>query len=316
LQAQSSYLKSSYSIAMRSAPLLPALLLLLLLPAVSRGGDVRGDLLRLINAARQRAGAPPIRLSLELTRAAQEHAAEVAARGSLKLRAGSTEAMRERLKRAGYLAHAWTESLASNSGNPETVLRDFRQDDPEGWSQLLKPEFQDLGIGLDRMLGAPLYTFLFAEPQADYFAHRTAGLRDLARVRAEMLERVNAARRKASAPLLRPNPQLDEAAQRHAEDMLTRGYFAHESPEGTTVRERARAAGYDWGVIGENIAEGQFSVADVMETWMRSPPHRRNILDPDFNELGVGLALGRQGEGWQVEWVQTFGLKRKRPHPS
>ena len=76
------------------------------------GGDPRGELLRLINAERQRAGAPPLRLSPELTRAAQAHAAEVAARGSLKLRAGSTEEMRERLKRAGYQAHAWTESLA------------------------------------------------------------------------------------------------------------------------------------------------------------------------------------------------------------
>jgi uncharacterized protein YkwD len=294
---------------MRSVRLFPALLLLLLLPGESQGGDTRGDFLRLINAARARAGAPPIRLSAELTRAAQEHAAEVAARGSLKLRAGSTEEMRERLKRAGYLAHAWTESLASNSGDPETVLRDLRSGDPESYRNLMKPEFQDLGIGLGRLGGAPLYTFLFAEPQADYFARRTAGLHDLRRVQAEMLAAVNAERRKAGASPLRPNSRLDQAAQRHAEDMLRRAYFAHESPEGRTVRERSHGAGYDWRAIGENIAEGQLSVAEVMDTWMHSPGHRRNILDRDFKELGVGLALGRQGEGWQLEWVQTFGAK-------
>ncbi|HEY2292131.1 MAG TPA: CAP domain-containing protein, partial [Thermoanaerobaculia bacterium] len=79
---------------------------------------------------------------------------------------------------------------------------------------------------------------------------------------------------------------------------------------GETVRERARAAGYDWRAIGENIAEGQLSVDEVMSTWMHSPPHRKNILDRDFKELGVGLALGRSGNEWQVEWVQTFGTKR------
>ena len=137
---------------------------------------------------------------------------------------------------------------------------------------------------------------------------RTAGLRDLARVRAAMLARGQrrAAEGRRACPCA-PNPELDQAAQRHAEDMLARHYFAHESPEGETVRERARAAGYDWRAIGENIAEGQLSVDEVMDTWMHSPPHRRNILDRDFKELGVGLALGKSGGGWQVEWVQTFG---------
>jgi uncharacterized protein YkwD len=92
--------------------------------------------------------------------------------------------------------------------------------------------------------------------------------------------------------------------------MLARHYVAHESPEGKTVRERASAAGYDWRAIGENIAEGQLSVSEVMDTWMHSPGHRRNILDPNYRELGVGLALGRSGDGWQVEWVQTFGARR------
>jgi uncharacterized protein YkwD len=282
---------------MRS-PLLLLLLLFLASPSAAQS-DPRSELLRRINAERQRAGSPPLRLSPELTRAAQAHAAEVAARGSLKLRAGSTEEMRERLKRAGYQAHAWTESLAATSGGLESVLRDFRQGDPETWRKLLDPEYRDLGIGFDKVGRTPLYTFLFAVPQADYFARRTAGLHDLGRVRAAMLESVNAERKKAGAPPLSPNARLDRAAQRHAEDMLARAYFAHRSPEGKTVRERSR--------------EGQFTVAEVMDTWTHSPGHRRNILDPGFRELGVGLALGRSGSregGWQVEWVQAFGTRR------
>jgi uncharacterized protein YkwD len=295
---------------MRSLPFLLLLALGLALRSSAAGDDPRGEILRLVNAERQRAGAPPLRLSPELTRAAQAHAAEIAARGSLKLRAGSTEEMRERLKRAGYEAHAWTESLASNSGGPQAVLRQVRQGDPESWRVLLAPESRDLGVGLDRVEGQPLYALLVAEPAADWFARSTAGLRDPGRVRAEILAAVDAERKKGGVPPLRPNSRLDQAAQRHAQDMLARHYFAHESPEGHTVRERARDAGYDWRAIGENIAEGQLSVQEVMDTWMHSPPHRRNILDRDFRELGVGLALGRSGNGWQVEWVQTFGTKR------
>jgi hypothetical protein len=198
----------------------------------------------------------------------------------------------------------------SGSGDLADVLRDIRQGDPETWRKLLAPESRDLGAGVARLGRTPLYTLLVAEPEGDWFASGTAGIRDPGRVRAEMLAKVNAERKKAGVPPLRPNARLDQAAQRHAQDMLARHYFAHESPEGETVRERSRAAGYDWRAIGENIAEGQLTVDEVMDTWMHSPPHRRNLLARDFKELGAGLALGRSGGGWQVEWVQVFGTRQ------
>jgi uncharacterized protein YkwD len=294
---------------MRSALLLLTSLLLVLPATGSSQGDPRQELLRLINAERQRVGAPPLRLSEPLTRAAEEHAAQISRRGSLQT--GSTGDMRERLKRVGYQAHAWTESLATSHGDPATVLRNWRQGDSGGYRDLLGSEVRDLGIGLDRLRGTPLYVFLYAVPEGDWFARGTSGVRDLDRVRAEMLARVNAARKKAGAQPLRSNGKLDLAAQRHAEDMLARSYFAHASPEKKTVRDRASAAGYDWRRIGENIAEGQFSVDEVMDTWMNSPGHRKNILDPDFRELGVGLALGRSGGGrHRIVWAQAFGTKR------
>ncbi len=295
---------------MRSAAAFALLLLAFPFALSAAPADPRSELLRLVNTERQRAGALPLRLSILLARAAQEHATEVARRGSLKLRAGSTDGMRERLKRLGYPAHAWTESLATDDGDPAAVLRDWRRNDPETYRKLLSAEYRDLGIGVDRMERTPLYTFLYAVPEGDWFAGATAGLHDLGRVRAEMLARVNAERKKAGVPPLKSNSRLDVAAQHHAADMLSRAYFAHQSPEGKTVRERAAAAGYDWRSIGENIAEGQLTVSEVMDTWMHSPGHRRNILDPGFRELGVGLALGRSGDVYQMEWAQTFGTRR------
>lgn len=292
--------------AMRA--LLP-LCALLLVSAVleSSPSDPRPEFLQLINADRAKVGAPPLRLSEPLTRAAQEQAAEIARKGSLKT--GSTEQMRQRLKRVGYQPHSWTENLATSPGDPETVLRNWRRGDAAGYRELLASDVRDLGLGLNRLRGAPLYVFLFAVPEGDWFARGTAGVRDPERVRAEMLARVNAQRKKAGAPPLRSNTRLDLAAQRHAEDMLARNFFAHASPEGKTVRDRAQAAGYDWRMVGENIAEGQLSVDEVMDTWMHSPGHRKNILDPGFKELGVGLALGQSGGRYRIVWAQAFGTK-------
>lgn len=296
----------------RTAPFL-ALSLLLLTPwlAVAQG-DLRSELLRRINEERREAGVPPLRLSEPLTRVAQAQAEEIGRRNSSRLEAGSPEVIHERMKRAGYEAHAWTESVAATPGGVDAVIRNWKRGDSQTFRRLLDPQYRDLGIGLSRVRGTPLYTFLYAIPQGDHFTRQTRGLRDVEQVRAEILAAVNAERKKAGVPPLRSNSLLDKAAQRHAQDMLARGYFAHESPAGKTVRERTREAGYDWRAIGENIAEGQFSAEEVMRTWMNSPGHRRNILAPNFRELGVGLALGRSGSGYRILWAQAFGTARKK----
>lgn len=296
----------------RTVPLLALLLLLPTAGPAAAQDDLRAELLRRINEERREAGAPPLRLSAPLTRVAQGQAEEIGRRNSSRLEAGSPEAINEKMTRAGYDSHAWTESIAATPGGVDAVIRNWQRGDSQTFRRLLDPQYRDLGIGLGRVRGTPLYTFLYAVPQGDYFTRETAGLRNLERVRAGILAEANAQRKKAGAPPLRANSLLDKAAQRHAEDMLARGYFAHESPQKKTVRERAREAGYDWRTVGENIAEGQFTVDEVMRTWMNSPGHRRNILDPDFKELGVGLALGRSGSGYRVLWAQAFGTARKR----
>jgi uncharacterized protein YkwD len=269
---------------------------------------VRRELLRRINDERAKSGTPLLRLVDALNDAAQQHADEVSRQGTLRFATGSEDSMGERIKKLGYDAHAWTESVTATNGDLASVLRSWKSQDNGTYKSLMDDDFRDLGIGVSRLRGTPLYSFLFAVPQSEFFIRATASLRDPARVRAAMLEEVNAARRKAGAPPLRTNPLLEKAAQKHAEDMLARGYFAHESPSGTTVKERSKEAGYDWRTIGENIAEGQLTVDEVMKTWLESPGHRRNILDPGFTEIGIGLALGKGKDGERrVLWVQDFG---------
>jgi len=282
-------------------------------PAAPGPESLRRELLRRLNDERAAAGAPPLRLSPALDRAAQQHVDEVAASGSLRREHRPEQAMEQRLKEAGYDAHQWAENLMSGPASAAQVVAAWRRDDSDGtFRRVLEPVYVDLGIGVGRLAGAPLYSILFAVPQSAAFARETAGLRDRERVNAELLTRINAERRRAGRQPLALDARLDAAAQRHAGDMLARSYFAHRDPDGKTVRDRARAAGFDWSAAGENIADGQQSVKEVVESWMRSAGHRENILDRRFTRTGVGLALGRDpktGE-YRILWVQTFGLPR------
>lgn len=291
--------------------ILPLLLLLALAGAqpVFAQSNVREELVRLINAERSRAGSPPLRLEADLNRAAQGHAEEVARRGSLE--DGSSADVNRHLQKAGYQAHEWTENMTVTGADPGEILNSWRQRNPSTFRDLMRPEYRDLGIGISRLDGTPFYNFLFAVPQADYFQRETSDLRDIDKVRQQMLARVNTVRKEAGLRPVRGNARLDRAAQGHAEDMLARGFFAHESPSGDTVLQRSQAAGYLSRAVGENIAFGQISVAEVMETWMDSPGHRKNILTGVFTELGTGLAFGRDKDGkYQVYWVQNFGTPR------
>jgi uncharacterized protein YkwD len=114
-------------------------------------------------------------------------------------------------------------------------------------------------------------------------------------VEAAVLCRVNAERTARGLVPLRRAGGLETSAQRHAADMVARGYFAHVSPSGGDVEKRARRAGYltaDCYVLGENLARAPGDAASaeaVVAAWMASPGHRSVILDAEFRQAGIGL---------------------------
>jgi uncharacterized protein YkwD len=110
----------------------------------------------------------------------------------------------------------------------------------------------------------------------------------------------NAERADAGCDPLETDRRLTAAAQGHAEDMAANDYFSHTSPDGREFDDRITAEGHP-APGGENIAQGQDSAAEVVSAWMRSPGHRRNILDCDFVSIGVGF------DGRGNQWVQNFG---------
>lgn len=105
------------------------------------------------------------------------------------------------------------------------------------------------------------------------------------------------------------NDVLAVAAQLHAEDMAINNYFDHVSLDGRNPGDRITDAGYNWRTYGENIAAGQRSVDEVMAGWLASPGHCANIMNPAFEEVGLGLyeySASRYGR----YWVQNFGTHK------
>jgi len=92
------------------------------------------------------------------------------------------------------------------------------------------------------------------------------------------------------------------AARNHSLDMATRGFFDHTNPDGDGPGERLEAAGFSGFGWGENIAWGQRTPQQVVDGWMGSDGHCRNIMNPDFTEIGVGY----HGANY---WTQTFGSR-------
>lgn len=126
--------------------------------------------------------------------------------------------------------------------------------------------------------------------------------------RDEVLRLVNVERERVGLSPVTHNQTLEDQATQYACEMIYYDFFAHENPvTGTRLDDRADEFGYDFFMIGENLAAGQSSPAQVMADWMASEGHRQNILQGEFTELGVGV---RTGGEFLTYWVQEFGRPR------
>ncbi len=124
----------------------------------------------------------------------------------------------------------------------------------------------------------------------------------------QILSLVNAERSKAGLEPVTLNSKLSQAAQNHTNDMISKRYFSHNSPSGSTMVSRVKAVGYTYSTIGENIAAGGSTASATMTQWMNSPGHKANILNPKFRELGVGY--GASNDQYRYYWTQVFGTAR------
>jgi uncharacterized protein YkwD len=106
-----------------------------------------------------------------------------------------------------------------------------------------------------------------------------------------MLEAVNAERRVHGVGALVLDKRLVAAAAEHAHDLVATGQFTHEGSDGSRVGDRVERAGYRWTHVAENLASTSSpSAAAVVRDWMRSAPHRKNVLDRSMTAMGAARA--------------------------
>jgi uncharacterized protein YkwD len=128
---------------------------------------------------------------------------------------------------------------------------------------------------------------------------------------------LNQQRRAKSLAPLRSNTRLQSAATRFSLQMVRQQFFDHTAPDGTTFDKRIVAAGYSsFAALAENIAWGsgpQATPAQIVNGWMHSPGHRRNILDATLRDIGIGIVSGApQDTGTQRAATYTTDFGRRR----
>lgn len=116
----------------------------------------------------------------------------------------------------------------------------------------------------------------------------------------KVVELTNAERQKQGLKPLQIDENLSKAAKAKSEDMKSKNYFSHNSPTYGSPFDMMKKFGVQYSTAGENIAKGQASPEEVVQAWMNSEGHRKNIMNSSFTHIGVGYADGGN------YWTQMF----------
>jgi uncharacterized protein YkwD len=176
---------------------------------------------------------------------------------------------------------------------------------------------------LRKWLALSIYVGCAATANGQVVAHRDFDVLHIAQARASedradrasaikrIVESTNRFRREQERSQLRSNDKLTAAAQEFAEYMARTDRYGHEA-DGRTPAERVSAQSYEYCLLAENIAmryntagyETDPLADGFVQGWIESPEHRKNMLDPDVTQIGVGLAMS--DESGRYYGVQMF----------
>ncbi|MEH7304449.1 CAP domain-containing protein [Neobacillus drentensis] len=117
----------------------------------------------------------------------------------------------------------------------------------------------------------------------------------------KVVDLTNQERAKNGLPALKVDVTLSKMAHEKSRDMSANGYFSHTSPTYGSPFDMMKKYGITYRYAGENIAMGQQTPEEVVKAWMNSEGHRKNILSPNYNYIGVGYVS--QGNYWTQEFI-------------
>lgn len=108
----------------------------------------------------------------------------------------------------------------------------------------------------------------------------------------QILDETNRERSNTGVDELSPDSKLQAAAQAKARHMAHNGYWGHYGPDGTEPWNFIEDSGYEYRHAGENLAKSFRTNSGVVEGWMSSPEHKKNMLSPQYEHVGIGVADG------------------------
>lgn len=169
----------------------------------------------------------------------------------------------------------------------------------------------------------PVFVLLIAAPGTWWSAGSEAGAvnsaavesrqtrpLDIAPVELELIDLINQERLRNGLPELRIDARLMAAAANHSVDMAGNGTVAHRGSDGSEPDERVIREGYRWRYVAENIGCGQQEPQEILNSWLRSPGHRENLLSADASDIGVALAT-RHDRECQIFWTAVLATERR-----
>jgi hypothetical protein len=164
---------------------------------------------------------------------------------------------------------------------------------------ILKPAFIGIFIAVYILNQAVIKSLTIAKPGIlGYSSEITAQ---------KVYEQTNDQRVAAGLPLLHFNQTLSNSAQKKAQDMFANNYWAHNSPQGLTPWDFFHSVGYQYSTAGENLAKDFYDTDSMMKAWMNSPTHKANIVNNQYQEIGIGVVNGVLNGVKTTLVVQHFG---------
>lgn len=143
--------------------------------------------------------------------------------------------------------------------------------------------------------------FLLEFPRSGFFADVSKTV---------LIQLLNEERRGLGLQELKENPQLERAAMLKAQDILQGGYFSHNSPQGITPWYWFGVVGYNYHYAGENLGIGFLESEEIHKAWNDSPTHKANLLNPNYEEIGIAVLQGRFKGVENTVAVQLFGSQQ------
>lgn len=128
----------------------------------------------------------------------------------------------------------------------------------------------------------------------------------------EVVDLTNNLRESKNLPALLQSQQLTAVAEKKVNNMFVEQYFAHVGPANQSLADWLKQVSYNFTVAGENLAMGYSLPGELLEAWKNSPTHYKNIIDPEFKQIGVAMATGKFNNQNTILAAQIFGNQESK----